>query len=72
MSIASGHAALTERDAAPYIGYTMSALRRWRADGRGPAYIRHGRAVRYLVADLDQWLLAHRVETSDTRTSEAA
>lgn len=51
-----------ERVAAPYLGYTTSALRAWRHQGRGPAYIRIGRSVRYRLADLDAYLAAHRVE----------
>jgi len=56
-----------ERDAAPYIGYRPPALRAWRREGRGPAYIRHGRSIRYRVCDLDSWLEAHRVTTRDSR-----
>jgi hypothetical protein len=55
-------AALNERDAAIYIGFTPAALRAWRHFGRGPAYIRHGRTIRYLVPDLDRWHEQHRVE----------
>lgn len=55
-------ARLHEPDAAQYIAYTTAALRKWRAEGRGPAYVRHGRSVRYLRSDLDAWLAAHRVE----------
>ncbi len=60
--------ALFEPDAARYIGYTASALRAWRRNGRGPAFVRHGRSVRYLLRDLDNWMNSHRVETRDTRT----
>jgi predicted DNA-binding transcriptional regulator AlpA len=59
--------ALDERDAATYIGYTTSALRAWRRQGRGPAYIKAGRSVRYLVRDLDAWLAAHRVATQEVQ-----
>jgi hypothetical protein len=59
--------ALPEREAAAYIGYTAAALRAWRRDGRGPAYIRHGRNVRYLPRDLDAWNDRHRVETREAR-----
>jgi hypothetical protein len=64
--------ALAEPEAAVYIGYTQSALRAWRRLGRGPAYVRHARSVRYLACDLDAWLAAHRVETRDSRNPEAA
>jgi len=58
---ASTHA-VAEPDAAHYIGYTQSALRKWRCEGRGPAYVRAGRSVRYRISDLDRWLETHRVE----------
>jgi predicted DNA-binding transcriptional regulator AlpA len=56
-----------EHEAARYVGFTASALRVWRWQGRGPAFIRHGRSVRYLPSDLDAWLTRHRVETSESR-----
>jgi predicted DNA-binding transcriptional regulator AlpA len=58
---------LDERDAARCSGYTPAAFRAWRSQGRGPAYIRIGRSVRYRVEDLDAWLTAHRVETRESR-----
>jgi predicted DNA-binding transcriptional regulator AlpA len=61
------HTALPEPKAATYIGFTTSALRLWRREGRGPSYIRHGRSVRYLLKDLDGWLDRHRVETREAR-----
>lgn len=57
---------IDEQDAAPYIGYTPAALRAWRSQGRGPAYIRVNRSIRYRIADLDSWLQAHRVEPRET------
>jgi predicted DNA-binding transcriptional regulator AlpA len=57
-----GPRALTERDAASYIGMSRSYLAQARMDGpRGtrtpaPQFIKIGRAVRYLKEDLDGWL----------------
>ena len=59
------HTVLTESEAAAYVGFTRAALRAWRRRGcrtRGPAFIRFSRSVRYLKADLDGWLVRHRVE----------
>ena len=53
---------LAERDSAVYIGFRPPALKAWRREGRGPAYIRVNRSIRYRVADLDAWLDAHRVQ----------
>jgi hypothetical protein len=58
---------VVERDAARYIGFTSAALRKWRREGRGPAYIRFGRSVRYRIADLDHWLDTYRVEPDSHR-----
>ncbi len=59
------HAPLTEDDAAMYLGYKAATLRAWRLDGRGPAFIRVNRSVRYLPRDLDDWLQRHRVRTKE-------
>lgn len=53
---------LFEADAANYVGFSTAYLRLCRSKGRGPAFIRVGRSIRYRVADLDAWLDAHRVE----------
>lgn len=63
--------ALAEPDAARYIGYTPSSLRAWRREGRGPAFVRHGRSVRYLTSDLDSWLAAHRVQPGNDDARQA-
>ncbi len=59
--------ALTEKEAARYITMSTSYLRKARIDGDlqhrtpGPPFVKIGRAVRYLKADLDGWLAEHRV-----------
>lgn len=63
---------IAEPDAAAYMGYTVSALRAWRRFNRGPAYVRVGRSVRYLPSDIEAWLAKNRVETRESRTTEAA
>jgi hypothetical protein len=37
----------------------------------GPPYIRVGRAIRYLRADLDRWLAAHRVVFDKASVAES-
>jgi hypothetical protein len=51
---------VTERVAAGRLGLKVSTLRAWRGLGRGPAYVRLGRAVRYLPTDLEEFLRANR------------
>ena len=61
--------AFTEAEAAHYIGMCRSYLRQDRMHGEsrparansGPQYLRIGRAIRYMKADLDAWLNAHKV-----------
>ena len=54
--------ALTELEAASYIGMSRSYLAQARMDGQranrtpAPPFIKIGRSVRYLREDLDRWL----------------
>ena len=60
--------AIDEKDASRYIGMSIAYLRRSRMEGNhnnqtpAPPFIKIGRSVRYLVSDLDDWLLAHRID----------
>lgn len=51
---------LTESEAAVRLGLKVATLRAWRSQGRGPVYIRLGRAVRYLATDIDDYLTSNR------------
>ncbi len=46
---------LTTAQAAHYLGLTTQTLEKMRRKGRGPRYRKHGRYVRYHIADLDAW-----------------
>jgi excisionase family DNA binding protein len=50
----------TETEAAARLGLKVATLRAWRHQGRGPAFVRLGRAVRYLATDIHEFLIAHR------------
>ena len=52
--------ALNETQAAARLGLKVATLRAWRNQGRGPAYVRLGRAIRYLTADLEDFLTSNR------------
>jgi len=54
-------ATITTDDAAVYVGMSESYLRKARRFGYGPAYIPEGRAIRYTISDLNQWLDSQRV-----------
>ena len=52
----------TTREAAQYLGLAKITLDIWRSKGKPPAYIKIGnRAIRYRRADLDAFILEHRV-----------
>lgn len=46
---------LDTAQAAFYIGLSRRALEKMRRQGRGPRFRKHGRHVRYHIADLDAW-----------------
>jgi excisionase family DNA binding protein len=53
---------LTTSQAARYVGLKDDALQKMRRQGRGPRFRRHGRYVRYHIADLDAWSDANAVD----------
>jgi predicted DNA-binding transcriptional regulator AlpA len=55
---------LTETEAADRLGLKVATLRAWRHQNRGPAFVRLGRAIRYLAVDIDNFLHANRHDTS--------
>ena len=60
--------AISEAQAAHYLGMSRSFLRQDRMNGQrenrtpGPRFIRIGKRIRYLIDDLDAWLEAHAVD----------
>lgn len=46
---------LTTDQAAHYLGLSRQTLEKMRWQGRGPRYRKHGRYVRYHIADLEAW-----------------
>jgi predicted DNA-binding transcriptional regulator AlpA len=52
--------------AAQRTGLAVPTLEKLRCTGGGPRYCKLGRAVRYRVSDLDDWVASHVVrDTSD-------
>ena len=51
--------------AAQIIGCAPRTLPNWRAQGRGPRFIRVGRLVRYRIEDLEAYLTSRIVETDN-------
>jgi hypothetical protein len=46
--------------AAPMLGVMPGTMAIWRSKGKGPAYVKTGRTVRYWVRDLHQYIAANR------------
>jgi predicted DNA-binding transcriptional regulator AlpA len=61
--------ARTEREVADMLGLSVATLRAWRHRGQGPRFLRLGRAVRYLPADLEAFV---RVSAVDVGTGTAS
>jgi predicted DNA-binding transcriptional regulator AlpA len=63
--------ALTENQAAEFLGMSVRTLQAWRVRGGGPPYVKIGRAVRYrrrtLVAFQEQHTVTSTTE-ADART----
>jgi excisionase family DNA binding protein len=62
--------ALTETQVAEQLGLSVATLRAWRHRGRGPRFLRFGRAVRYLSVDLDEFIRASAVDTRSVSASD--
>lgn len=43
---------MNDRNAAQLLGLSVSSLRRWRTEGKGPKIVRVGPLVRYRLSDL--------------------
>ena len=54
--------ALNEDEVARALGVSTSALRSWRLRGRGPRFLKLGRAVRYLAQDVEVFIEASGIQ----------
>jgi predicted DNA-binding transcriptional regulator AlpA len=54
--------ALTEHEVARRLGLSVATLRAWRLKGKGPRFVRFGRAVRYLAVDVEHFVEASVVD----------
>jgi hypothetical protein len=53
---------LHEDTAAKMLAVSPAWLQRKRWEGGGPAYVRHGRAIRYEVSAIEKWIETHRID----------
>lgn len=61
-------AMLDTKAAAEHLGLAKVTLDMWRSQGRGPRFVKMGRAVRYRMSDLDRWVEDH---SQDARYDKA-
>jgi hypothetical protein len=52
---------LNDVEAAKIAHMSVQTFRNWRFQGRGPAYIKVGRSVRYSLTDLISWLEGRKI-----------
>ena len=57
--------ALREQDVADRLSLSIATLRAWRQRGQGPRFVKFGRAVRYMVGDVEQFVRASAVDPSN-------
>lgn len=57
---------LTEDEVAELLGVPVARLAEWRYKRSGPAFVKVGRQPRYRTEDLDAWLTARTVPTSES------
>jgi hypothetical protein len=50
----------TEQFTAASLDVSVSGMRKWRAQGKGPPYLRLGRLIRYRRLDVMRWLQEHQ------------
>ena len=55
---------LNTDQAAFYVGLSRRTLEKMRRQGRGPTFRKHGRYVRYHIADIIEWSEASSRETT--------
>lgn len=54
----------TPADLAEWLQVSEERLRKLRQNGQGPQFVKVGRSVRYLWADVHAWTLAQRSENT--------
>lgn len=58
-----------EAEAAQMLGVSTAALKRWRREGRGPAFVKIERCVAYRFADLEEFLESNTVQSWHSQTA---
>jgi len=51
-----------ERQTAEELGVSLRTLRKWRQQGKGPAYVKFARQIHYPIESRDEWLKSRVVQ----------
>ena len=65
-------ALVTEGEAASLLRVSLTSVRRWRREGRGPVYRKIGRSVRYRKEDLADFIAGSRCMETGWRSRQLA
>ena len=60
---------LDEYKVADELGVRIRTLRKWRAEGQGPAFIKIARQIHYSAESLAAWLKSHEVQPVREQTA---
>ena len=58
---------IPDTQASKILGIAVQTLRNWRQEGKGPAYLKIGRSVKYSIDDLKRFLEAHKINPTGER-----
>jgi predicted site-specific integrase-resolvase len=47
---------MNTKQAADWLGLSVSTMNQWRANGLGPTYVRMGGRIAYRIQDLREWV----------------
>ena len=59
---------VNEKALAKEMNLSVQTLRNWRHKGKGPPYIKIGRAVRYNIKDIEKYLKQNRIDPERRET----
>jgi hypothetical protein len=62
----------SDKETAPILGVARITLRKWRARGRGPAWVKLEGKVRYKMADLIAFIERNRIDPAEAKPSDPA
>ena len=64
VNITTQDALLTEAQASDFLSLSTRTLQAWRVRGAGPPFVRAGRAVRYRLGDIRDWIELNRTNAN--------